>query len=60
MDILALFQEQAFMTTLYLREVRLIHFTWRGFLQMLFQLLLPVFLLLGSRASELAKVPYER
>lgn len=60
MDTLAHFQEQAFMATPYLREVGLTHFTWREFLQMLYQLLLPVFLLLGSRASELAKVPYER
>lgn len=33
------------------------YFTWLEFLQMLYQLLLPVFQLLGSTASGLAEVP---
>ena len=49
-----------FTATLYHWELGLTYLTWREFLQTLYQLLLPVFLLLGSRASGLAKVPYER
>lgn len=40
--------------------LRMTYFTWLEFLQMLYQLLLPVFQLLGSTASGLAEVPQER